>query len=119
MIGHLTDGSKIEGILEGTDDQHVIMMTPEEVESQETYDERQPYGYRPRYRRFFRRRFPFPFYLFAFPFIVPYPFLLLNDVEGIFYPIGIAYQYSNLVFSLSYRWRDQKGGSNLSRLFKC
>lgn len=72
VIGHLTDGSKIEGILEGTDDHHVIMMTPEEVESRETYDERQPYGYRPRYRRFFRRRFPF--YLFAFPFIVPYPF---------------------------------------------
>lgn len=72
VIGHLTDGSKIEGILEGADDQHVNLLVPEEVESRETYDERQFYGYRPRFRRFYRRRFPF--YLFAFPFIVPYPF---------------------------------------------
>jgi hypothetical protein len=72
VIAQMKDGSKKEGIIEDMDDQSVTMLIPEDVDG----DERQFYdygpGYRPRFRRF--RRFRFPYYLFLPPFFYPYPY---------------------------------------------
>ncbi|RYL95470.1 hypothetical protein EWI07_01760 [Sporolactobacillus sp. THM7-4] len=72
VIAHMKDGTKKEAIIEEVDDNSVIMLIPEEVDS----EERQFYGYGPGYRPRFRRfhRFRFPFYLFVYPFIYPYPY---------------------------------------------
>ncbi|PLR79901.1 hypothetical protein CVD25_13215 [Bacillus canaveralius] len=77
VIGHLTDGSRVEGIIEDTDNEGVTMLVPEEVdESTDDYRQFGGYGgyggYRRRFRRFRRRRFPYPY--FVFPFIIPYPY---------------------------------------------
>ncbi|RYM05697.1 hypothetical protein EWH99_05465 [Sporolactobacillus sp. THM7-7] len=73
VIAQMRDGTQRDGILEGMDDQGVIMLVPEDVDSD---DDRQFFGYgpgfRPRFRRF--RRFRFPFSLFVFPFFTPYPY---------------------------------------------
>ena len=75
VIAQLKDGSQIEGIIEDMDNEGVTMMVPEEVEA----DESRNYGYsgyggygRRRFRRYRRRRFPFS--VFVFPFIIPFPF---------------------------------------------
>lgn len=69
VIAHMKDGSKQEGIIEDINNQGVVMLVPEDIDA----DDRQFYGYRPRrFRRF--RRFLFPFILFGFPFIYPYPY---------------------------------------------
>lgn len=79
VVGQMTDGSQVEGIVEDMDDEGVTMLVPEMVE-EEGSDTRQfgvygGYGGgfgRRRFRRFRRRRFPF--YTFAFPFIFPFPY---------------------------------------------
>ena len=81
MLLETTDGQTIDGIIESTDDQGVTMMVAEEM----TREERQYFGdfngdddyddrRRPRFRRFRRRRFPFPFIrrLFYYPYYYPY-----------------------------------------------
>jgi hypothetical protein len=75
VIAQMKDGSQVEGIIEDMDDEGVTMMVPEDVEENDS----RTYGYggyggygRRRFRRYRRRRFPF--YVFAFPFIFPYPF---------------------------------------------
>lgn len=79
VIAQMKDGSQMEGIIEDMDDEGVTMMVPEDVEANETrtfggfggYGGYGGYGRR-RYRRYLRRHFPF--YAFAFPFIIPFPF---------------------------------------------
>ena len=72
VIGQMSDGSQVEGIIEDVDDEGVTMLVPENIEA----DERQFGGYggygRRRFRRFRRRRFPFTF--FVFPFFFPFPY---------------------------------------------
>ncbi|CAH1216219.1 hypothetical protein PAECIP111891_04406 [Paenibacillus allorhizoplanae] len=72
VIAHMKDGSQIEGIIDGMDNEGVTMLVPEEVggEGRETDPYRQPFGYG--YRRF--RRQHFPFLLFGFPFFRPFPY---------------------------------------------
>ncbi|PLR78668.1 hypothetical protein CU633_03690 [Bacillus sp. V3-13] len=79
VIGHLNDGSRVEGIIEDTDNEGVTMLVPEEVDESTGdyrqfggYDDYGYGGYRRRFRRFRRRRFPYPY--FIFPFIIPYPY---------------------------------------------
>ena len=77
VIGQMADGTQVEGIIEDVDDDGVTMLVPEEIDA----DERMfgfggygggGYGGRRRFRRFRRRRFPFT--VFAFPFIFPFPY---------------------------------------------
>jgi hypothetical protein len=75
IIARMADGSQMEGIIEDVDDDGVTMLVPEVVDGEE---DRQ-FGYggfggygRRRYRRFRRRRFPF--FAFAFPFFIPFPY---------------------------------------------
>ena len=77
VVGQMADGTQVEGIVEDVDDNGVTMLVPEEVE----VDERQFGGFggyggggygRRRFRRFRRQRFPFA--IFAFPFIFPFPY---------------------------------------------
>ncbi|MGJ7921066.1 hypothetical protein [Neobacillus sp. LXY-4] len=90
VVGQMADGSQVEGIVEDMDDQNVTMLVPEMVEDGD--DSRQfgldPYGGfdggyggyggygggygRRRFRRFRRRRFPYN--IFVYPFIFPYPY---------------------------------------------
>jgi hypothetical protein len=96
MLLETTDGQTIDGIIESTDDQGVTMMVAEEMNSAERefigsggfngddYDDDRR---RPRFRRFRRRRFPFPFIrrLFYYPYYYPYyPY---------YYPTGYAPPY--------------------------
>lgn len=73
VIAQMKDGSQVEGIIEDMDDEGVTMMVPEEVEADDSriYGGYGGYGRR-RFRRYRRRRFPF--YVFVFPFILPFPF---------------------------------------------
>ena len=73
VITQMRDGSQFDGIIEGMDEDGVTMLVPEEVDGEERENDpsRQPYGRR-RYRRFRRQRFPF--FHFAFPFFIPYPY---------------------------------------------
>lgn len=84
VIGQMSDGSQVEGILEDADEEGVTMLVPEEVDEKELEPDRQfgvyggfdGYGYgRPRRRRFrrFRRR-RFPIIQFVVPFFIPYPY---------------------------------------------
>ncbi|WP_245917474.1 hypothetical protein [Bacillus canaveralius] len=69
VIGHRSDGSSMDGILDSMDDGGITMLVPEDVED----DDRQFGGYgRRRYRRYRRRRYPYSF--FVFPFFVPFPY---------------------------------------------
>lgn len=84
VMAQMNDGSQLEGIIDRVDEDGVTMLVPEDVDGeqmrQDVEDENaRQFGYnygRPRYRRFRRRRFPFPFIsrLFLFPFYPPYPF---------------------------------------------
>lgn len=69
VIGQLSDGSQVEGIVDGADDNTVTMLVPEDV-----YEDDRIYGGygRRRFRRFRRRRFPLNF--FIFPFFIPFPY---------------------------------------------
>lgn len=73
VIGRLSDGHQLEGILEAVDDHSVTLLVPEDVYE----DERIYGGYyggygRRRFRRFRRRRFPLN--IFVFPFFLPFPY---------------------------------------------
>ena len=85
IILTMTDGSKLDGIIENVNSDDIIMLVGEEVmdeESQPQSDEkRQNYGYnnpRRRFRHFRRRRFPIAKLaaLSLLPYIVqqPYPY---------------------------------------------
>lgn len=67
VIASMKDGTEQEGIIEDMNDKGIVMLVPEEV----IEEDRQYYGGRRRFRRF--RRFLFPFFLFRFPFIRPFP----------------------------------------------
>lgn len=67
VIAQLKDGSRQEGIIDGIRNDGIVILVPEDIEE----DQRQFTGQRPRFRRF--RRFLFPFSLFAFPFLFPFP----------------------------------------------
>ena len=75
VIGQMSDGSQVEGIIEDVDDEGVTMLVPENIEADERifggYGGYGGYGRR-RFRRFRRRRFPFNF--FVFPFFFPFPY---------------------------------------------
>lgn len=72
VIGQLSDGSMVEGIVDGMDDNSVTMLVPEDVyEGDRIYGGYGGYGRR-RFRRFRRRRFPFS--IFIFPFFIPFPY---------------------------------------------
>ncbi|GAY74703.1 hypothetical protein NBRC111894_257 [Sporolactobacillus inulinus] len=72
VIAQMADGTQMEGIVEEVTDQGVIMLVPEDAEPEA--DSRFFYGPRPR-RRFRRfNRFLLPFFLFATPFLYPFPF---------------------------------------------
>jgi small nuclear ribonucleoprotein (snRNP)-like protein len=90
VIVQLSDGSQFDGIIDGMDEESVIMLVPEEIDGGQTnrqygfdYDDDNGYDYdeygrprRRRFRRFRRRRFPFPFLrrLFRYPYYYPiYP----------------------------------------------
>jgi hypothetical protein len=72
VIGNVSNGTQMEGIITDMDDEGVTMLVPEDVDE----DVRQFGGYggygRRRFRRFRRRRFPF--YFFVYPFFTPYPY---------------------------------------------
>jgi len=84
VLGQMADGTQVEGIIEDMDNENVTMLVPEMVEdeAQESLESRVygDFGYygggygggRRRYRRFLRRRFPYT--VFVYPFIVPFPY---------------------------------------------
>lgn len=72
VIGQMADGTQVEGIIEDVDDNGVTLLVPEEVEADDRLYGYGGYGGRRRYRRFRRRHFPFT--VFAFPFIFPFPY---------------------------------------------
>lgn len=80
VIGQMSDGSQMQGIIEDMDDDGITMLVPEDVDDFEMDDRQFVYGGfggyggygRRRFRRFRRRRFPFSF--FVFPFFFPFPF---------------------------------------------
>ncbi|WP_338471806.1 hypothetical protein R4Z10_03275 [Niallia sp. XMNu-256] len=72
VIGQMADGTQVEGIIEDVDDDGVTMLVPEDVDGDERLYGYGGYGRRRRYRRFLRRRYPFT--VFAFPFIFPFPY---------------------------------------------
>ncbi|MET3698914.1 hypothetical protein SAMN05877753_110150 [Bacillus oleivorans] len=85
VIGQMSDGTQMEGILEDYDDEGITMLVPEEVDEAEVEGMTGtrgfgPYGRR-RFRRFRRRRFPR--IVFVFPFFFPYPYYA--------YPYGYPY----------------------------
>ncbi|MRG87202.1 hypothetical protein GH754_12875 [Salinibacillus xinjiangensis] len=85
VIVQLSDGSQFDGIIDGMDDDGVIIMVPEDVDEGQMQMNRQyGYGYddyddygrprrRRRFRRFRRRRFPYQslFGLFGYPYFYP------------------------------------------------
>jgi hypothetical protein len=77
VIAQTMSGQQFDGIIDGVDEEGVIMLIPEEVDG----EERQfPFGRR-RFRRFHRRRIPFPF---LFPFLTPFPYF--SPFPTPFYP---------------------------------
>lgn len=90
VIGQLSDGSKVDGIIDDMDEESVTMLVPEEFDGEQ---ENRQYGYgdeyddygRPRRRRYRRfRRLRFPYVVFVFPYIRPYPY---------YYPYGYIGYY--------------------------
>jgi hypothetical protein len=80
VIGQMSDGSQVEGIIEDMDDDGVTMLVPEMVE-EDAEDTRiyggfggfgGGYGPRRRFRRYRRQRYPYN--VFVFPFFFPFPF---------------------------------------------
>lgn len=84
VIGQMGDGTRVEGIIEDMDNDNVTMLVPEMIEEevQESPESRVygDFGYygggygggRRRYRRFRRRRFPYT--VFVYPYIIPFPY---------------------------------------------
>ncbi|MBM7662952.1 hypothetical protein JOC85_003763 [Bacillus mesophilus] len=82
VMGQLSDGSQIEGIIDGMDEGSVTMLVAEDIESTQMNRE-YGYGYdddygrprRRRYRRYRRRRYPYQnlISLLLFPYYDPYP----------------------------------------------
>lgn len=87
VIGQMSDGSQIDGIIDSMDDESVTLLVPEEVEvgqiiRQYGYDYDNGYGYdyddfdrprRRRYRRFRRQRYPYGYLLRLLPYPYYYP----------------------------------------------
>ncbi|MGP4109259.1 hypothetical protein [Virgibacillus sp. L01] len=88
VIGQLSDGTQVDGIIDSMDEEGVTMLVPEEVDAEQMnrqFDYGYDYNYdyddygrprRRRFRRFRRQRFPFHFFrrLFGFPYYYPpYP----------------------------------------------
>jgi hypothetical protein len=71
VIGQMSDGSKMDGILESMDDEGVTMLVAEDLDD-DSDEMRQYGGYRRRFRRYRRRHFPFR--AFIFPFFIPFPY---------------------------------------------
>jgi small nuclear ribonucleoprotein (snRNP)-like protein len=82
VIINMNDGSSMEGILEGVDQDRISVLVPEEVlEREDENDDRQyggyGYGHRPRrrFRRFIRRFLPFALLASLTPYpYAPYPY---------------------------------------------
>lgn len=82
VMAQMSDGSQFDGIIESMDNDGITMLVAEEIDpdhiwqANEGYETRQfNFGYggyghphRRRFRRFHRRRFPFNFFRFIFPF---------------------------------------------------
>lgn len=92
VIAQTRDGQRLEGIIDGMDDDGVTMLVPEDVDGEERQYAPEGYGRR-RFRRFRRQRFPF--FLFLPPFFTPYPY---------YYP---PYPYSYYPYS---PWYGYGGG---------
>ncbi len=91
VIGQLSDGSQIDGIIDSMDEEGVTMLVPEEIED-EQMTRQYGYGYngnyendyddygrprRRRFRRFRRQRFPYNllYRLLRYPYYYPpYPY---------------------------------------------
>jgi hypothetical protein len=74
VVGQMSDGTQMNGILEDMDNEGVTLLVPEDVDDDS--DDMRYGGYggygRRRYRRFRRRRFPYA--VFVFPFFFPFPY---------------------------------------------
>lgn len=74
VVGQMSDGTQMSGILQNMDDEGVTMLVPEDVDDDS--DDMRYGGYggygRRRFRRFRRRRFPYT--VFVFPFFIPFPY---------------------------------------------
>jgi hypothetical protein len=74
VVGQMSDGTQMNGILQDMDDEGVTMLVPEDVDDDS--DDMRFGGYggygRRRFRRFRRRRFPYN--VFVFPFFFPFPY---------------------------------------------
>ncbi|SER56231.1 hypothetical protein SAMN04487944_10654 [Gracilibacillus ureilyticus] len=71
VVGELTNGEKIEGIIQSVDQNSVTMLVPENIEADE--EQRQfGYGYP---RRFYRRYYPYRYPLGLLSGLLLYPFL--------------------------------------------
>jgi hypothetical protein len=90
VIGQLSDGSQVDGIIDSMDDEGVTLLVPEDIDAEQT-TRQFGYGYddygndyddydrprRRRYRRFRRRRYPYPYLynVILYPyFYPPYPY---------------------------------------------
>lgn len=83
VVAEAMDGSQFDGIIESMDNNGVTMLVAEEIDPDQMRpyfadNESRQFGYgfdgygRRRFRRFHRRRFPFNYFRFIFPF--PYFF---------------------------------------------
>jgi hypothetical protein len=74
VVGQMSDGTQMNGIIQDMDDEGVTMLVPEDVDDDS--DDMRYGGYggygRRRFRRFRRRRFPYN--VFVFPFFFPFPY---------------------------------------------
>jgi len=74
VVGQMSDGTQMNGILQDMDDEGVTMLVPEDIDDDS--DDMRFGGYggygRRRFRRFRRRRFPYN--VFIFPFFFPFPY---------------------------------------------
>lgn len=87
VIATMRDGATFDCIIDGMDDDGVILLVAEEMDGHGMMNPqpwRQPFYGQPRFRRFRRQRFPLSSFLF--PFFVPFPY---------YYPI---YPFSPVVF---------------------
>ncbi|MFD2925633.1 small nuclear ribonucleoprotein [Halobacillus naozhouensis] len=65
VIGEMRGGSHVEGIITDMDENNMGMLVPEEVDSSQV---NRQFGYRRRYRRYHRRRFPYLLFRTLFPY---------------------------------------------------
>ena len=89
VIVHTHDGHHFDGIIESMDDQGVIILVPEDMETEGMVQPQpQPrqfgFGGRRVFRRYLPRRFPFSF--FAPPFFTPFPYFYPPTPFNPFFP---------------------------------